>query len=52
MTDTLVSAMRLAGLGLDEILKDYRLAYQSRQASYIGRREVMAASEVRHLRRW
>lgn len=25
-----------------QILQDYRLAYQSRQASYIGRREVMA----------
>ncbi|MEW5867731.1 MAG: thiamine pyrophosphate-dependent enzyme [Chloroflexota bacterium] len=25
-----------------EILKDYRLAYQSRQASYVGRREVMS----------
>jgi 2-oxoisovalerate dehydrogenase E1 component len=27
-------------LPVDEILKDYRLAYQSRQASIIGRREV------------
>src|SRR5215510_12630016 len=27
-------------LPVDEILKDYRLAYQSRQASMIGRREV------------
>src|SRR4030042_3178160 len=26
----------------EEILKDYRLAYQSRQASLIGRREVMS----------
>jgi pyruvate/2-oxoglutarate/acetoin dehydrogenase E1 component/TPP-dependent pyruvate/acetoin dehydrogenase alpha subunit len=26
----------------DEILKDYRLAYQSRQASLIGRREVLS----------
>ena len=25
----------------EEILKDYRLAYQSRQASLIGRREVI-----------
>jgi hypothetical protein len=24
----------------DEIIRDYRLAYQSRQASLIGRREV------------
>ena len=42
MTDTLVSS-DTHGLMLspDEILKDYRLAYQSRQASYIGRREVM-----------
>ncbi len=24
-----------------QIIQDYRLAYQSRQASYIGRREVM-----------
>jgi hypothetical protein len=27
-------------LPVDEILKDYHLAYQSRQASVIGRREV------------
>ena len=26
----------------DEIIKDYRLAYQSRQASLIGRREVLS----------
>ncbi len=26
----------------DEILKDYRLAYQSRQASIIGRHEVLS----------
>ncbi|HSB66150.1 MAG TPA: thiamine pyrophosphate-dependent enzyme [Anaerolineales bacterium] len=26
----------------DEIVKDYRLAYRSRQASYIGRREVLS----------
>ena len=26
----------------DEILQDYRLAYQSRQASLIGRREVLS----------
>ncbi len=29
-------------LPADEILKDYRLAYQSRQASVIGRREVFS----------
>jgi 2-oxoisovalerate dehydrogenase E1 component len=29
-------------LPVDEILKDYRLAYQSRQASIIGRREVFS----------
>ncbi len=29
-------------LGPDEIIKDYRLAYRSRQASLIGRREVMS----------
>jgi 2-oxoisovalerate dehydrogenase E1 component len=42
MTDTLVTGQAL-GLALSpaEMLKDYRLAYQSRQASYIGRREVM-----------
>ncbi len=42
MTDTLVTD-RALGLALspEEMLKDYRLAYQSRQASYIGRREVM-----------
>ena len=26
----------------EEIIKDYRLAYQSRQASLIGRREVLS----------
>jgi hypothetical protein len=30
-------------LPVDEILKDYRSAYQSRQASVIGRREVFSA---------
>jgi hypothetical protein len=30
-------------LPVDEILKDYRLAYRSRQASIIGRREVFSA---------
>src|SRR3990172_73216 len=29
-------------LGKEEIIKDYRLAYQSRQASLIGRREVLS----------
>jgi pyruvate/2-oxoglutarate/acetoin dehydrogenase E1 component/TPP-dependent pyruvate/acetoin dehydrogenase alpha subunit len=42
MTNTLLSNKALGlSLGPDEILKDYRLAYQSRQVSYIGRREVM-----------
>lgn len=42
MTDTLVSSQASELLlSPHEILKDYRLAYQSRQASYIGRREVM-----------
>jgi 2-oxoisovalerate dehydrogenase E1 component len=42
MTDTLLSSQALGlALGPEEILKDYRLAYQSRQVSYIGRREVM-----------
>src|SRR4030065_2539957 len=27
---------------VDEIIKDYRLAFRSRQASYIGRREVLS----------
>jgi len=29
-------------LDKEEIIKDYRLAYQSRQASLIGRREVLS----------
>jgi len=29
-------------LSADEIIRDYRLAYQSRQASIIGRREVFS----------
>jgi len=29
-------------LETEEIIKDYRLAYQSRQASLIGRREVLS----------
>jgi pyruvate/2-oxoglutarate/acetoin dehydrogenase E1 component/TPP-dependent pyruvate/acetoin dehydrogenase alpha subunit len=42
MTDTILSSQALGlSLGPEEILKDYRLAYQSRQVSYIGRREVM-----------
>ncbi len=43
MSDTMVSGEAL-GLSLSpqEILQDYRLAYQSRQASYVGRREVMS----------
>jgi 2-oxoisovalerate dehydrogenase E1 component len=28
--------------GVDKIIQDYRLAYKSRQASYIGRREVLS----------
>ena len=28
--------------GVEEIIQDYRLAYRSRQASYIGRREVLS----------
>src|SRR5512136_2489829 len=28
--------------GVDEIIKDYRLAFRSRQASYIGHREVLS----------
>lgn len=28
--------------GVEEIIRDYRLAYRSRQASYIGRREVLS----------
>ncbi|HLA98662.1 MAG TPA: thiamine pyrophosphate-dependent enzyme [Anaerolineales bacterium] len=40
---TLEAAVSVSNLSLspDEILGDYRLAYQSRQASLIGRREVM-----------
>src|SRR3990172_3670006 len=35
--------VKIAGLSLsaEEILRDYRIAYQSRQASVIGRREVL-----------
>src|SRR4030042_6685669 len=28
--------------GVEEIIQDYRLAYRSRQASYIGHREVLS----------
>jgi 2-oxoisovalerate dehydrogenase E1 component len=41
MTDTKADMIRLS-LSSDEILQDYRLAYRSRQASLIGRREVMS----------
>ena len=36
--------VKIAGLSLsaEEILRDYRIAYQSRQASVIGRREVLS----------
>ena len=40
-TDTLVMTTQLP-LSPDEVLRDYRLAYQSRQASLVGRREVMS----------
>ena len=41
MTDTKADHVRLS-LSSEQILKDYRLAYRSRQASLIGRREVMS----------
>jgi 2-oxoisovalerate dehydrogenase E1 component len=41
MTDTKANQVRLS-LSSEEILQDYRLAYRSRQASLIGRREVMS----------
>jgi pyruvate/2-oxoglutarate/acetoin dehydrogenase E1 component/TPP-dependent pyruvate/acetoin dehydrogenase alpha subunit len=34
--------MTKVSLAREEIVKDYRIAYQSRQMSYIGRREVMS----------
>src|SRR3990172_11352303 len=36
--------VKIAGLSLsaEEILRDYRIAYQSRQASVVGRREVLS----------
>ena len=30
----------------EEILKDYRIAYQSRQVSIVGRREVMGGTHI------
>jgi len=36
------AATNLLPLPVDEIIKDYQLAYQSRQASVIGRREVFS----------
>lgn len=30
------------GISAEDIVRDYRLAYQSRQASLVGRREVMS----------
>jgi len=41
MTDTL-EIMKDISLSPEEVLADYRLAYKSRQASLIGRREVMS----------
>jgi 2-oxoisovalerate dehydrogenase E1 component len=41
MTDTKADGVQLS-LSSEEILQDYRLAYCSRQASLIGRREVMS----------
>jgi 2-oxoisovalerate dehydrogenase E1 component len=41
MADTKANQVRLS-LSSEEILQDYRLAYRSRQASLIGRREVMS----------
>jgi TPP-dependent pyruvate/acetoin dehydrogenase alpha subunit len=41
MTDTKAGGVQLS-LSSEEILQDYRLAYCSRQASLIGRREVMS----------
>ena len=42
MTEAIFSTHLDLRLSREEILHDYRLAYQSRQASYIGRREVMS----------
>jgi 2-oxoisovalerate dehydrogenase E1 component len=41
MTDTKADGVQLS-ISSEEILQDYRLAYCSRQASLIGRREVMS----------
>ncbi len=41
MVELVISETDLPLLG-DQIIQDYRLAYQSRQASLIGRREVMS----------
>ncbi len=44
VTDAAESALVLAHAGLSaaDIVRDYRLAYQSREASLVGRREVMS----------
>jgi 2-oxoisovalerate dehydrogenase E1 component len=36
------SQVEQLGLSREEIINDYRIAYQSRQAAYVGRREVMS----------
>ena len=40
-TSTLAGATTAAQLSRESILRDYRLSYQSRQASLLGRREVL-----------
>jgi 2-oxoisovalerate dehydrogenase E1 component len=42
MVTDLISAVESLTLDSPEVLRDYRLAYQSRQASYVGHREVMS----------
>lgn len=44
ITDSAESALLMAHVGLsaDAIVEDYRLGYRSRQASLVGRREVMS----------
>jgi pyruvate/2-oxoglutarate/acetoin dehydrogenase E1 component/TPP-dependent pyruvate/acetoin dehydrogenase alpha subunit len=48
MSETILSGEQVGldvpglAVGPDDILKDYRIAYASRQASYVGRREVMS----------
>src|SRR5512136_722216 len=42
MTETAPGSKTMLPLSPAEILKDYRLAYRSRQASLIGRREVLS----------